>query len=95
MRVFVESNMTVCPDGHTLNLSAGETIEGPLARYLADSGCAVTIEEDDRPAPATDAGAEPDVTSHVPGSGSTEQGTAPEPELEVAEPAVTEPDAAS
>lgn len=100
MRVFVESDMTVCPDGHTLNLSAGETVEGPLARYLANSGCAVTVEEDDRPAPAADAGAEPDVPSHIPGSGSPEQETTSEsqaaPEQETApEPEPAEPDAAS
>lgn len=51
MRVFVEEDMTVCPDGHTLALRAGEVAEGPLARYLVASGCNVTVEEDDAPAP--------------------------------------------
>jgi hypothetical protein len=52
MRVYVEEDMTVCLDGHVLPLRAGETVEGPLARYLLDGDCNVTVEEDDSPAPA-------------------------------------------
>jgi len=47
MRVCVDSDMTVCFEGHTLSLGAGEVVEGPLARYLAASDCEVTVEEDD------------------------------------------------
>lgn len=47
MRVCVDSDMTVCFEGHTLSLGAGEVTEGPLARYLAASDCEVTVEEDD------------------------------------------------
>lgn len=94
MRVFVESDMTVCPDGHTLNLHAGETAEGPLARFLVASNCNVTIEEDD-PAPAT---AEPEHVSHVPGgageqeaAGEQETGGEQAPELGTTSEAVQEP----
>lgn len=51
MRVFVEEDMTVCPDGQLLVLRAGDIVDGPAARWLVATGCAVTVEEDD-PAPA-------------------------------------------
>lgn len=93
MRVFVESDMTVCPDGHTLNLRAGETAEGPLARFLVASNCDVTIEEDE-PAPVVTA---PDAVSHVPGSGEGEQEAADQqaPESDPASGAVQEPEPAA
>lgn len=50
MRVTVDEDVTVCPDGHLLTFRAGQTVEGPVATYLAESGCAVTVETDDRPA---------------------------------------------
>lgn len=52
MRVTVDEDVTVCPDSHLLEFKAGETVEGPVATYLVESGCAVTVEADDRPAPA-------------------------------------------
>lgn len=48
MRVYVEADMTVCHGYHVVSLRAGQVVEGPLAVYLAESGCEVTIEHDDR-----------------------------------------------
>ena len=50
MRVIVDEDVTVCPDGHLLQFKAGQSVEGPPAVYLVESGCPVTVETDDRPA---------------------------------------------
>lgn len=50
MRVRVEQDMTVNHHFHVVSLKAGQTVEGPLAVYLVESDCDVTIEQDDRPA---------------------------------------------
>lgn len=52
MRVYVEHDMTVCHVSNVVTLAAGAIVESPLADYLVESGCEVTIEQDDRPAPA-------------------------------------------
>lgn len=74
MRVYVEHDMTVNHNTSVVSLKAGQIIEGPLAVYLVESNCNVTIEQDDRPAQAVEQPpAESDVTgdeqSHTPGSG--------------------------
>lgn len=77
MRVYVEHDMTVNHDTNVVTLKAGQIVEGPLAVYLVESGCDVTIEQDDRPAPAVEtassgtgdgAGAPDGEQSHTPGS---------------------------
>lgn len=50
MRVYVEHDMTVNHVSNVVVLKAGEIVEGPLAVYLVESNCDVTIEQDDRPA---------------------------------------------
>jgi len=51
MRVHVDQDMTVNHNSHVVTLKAGQVVDGPLAVYLVESNCAVTIEEDDRPSP--------------------------------------------
>lgn len=77
MRVYVEHDMTVCHVSNVVTLKAGQIVEGPLATYLVDSGCNVTVE--DAPAPPSAAegqqgagGAASTQESHTPGSGETE-----------------------
>jgi hypothetical protein len=87
MRVYVEHDMTVNHNTNVVTLKGGEIVEGPLAVYLVESNCDVTIEQDDRPAPApeqtpTETGETGGEESHTPGSGE------PDPE-----PAGTEPTA--
>jgi hypothetical protein len=48
MRVYVEHDMTVNHNTNVVTLKAGEIVEGPLAVYLVESDCDVTIESDDR-----------------------------------------------
>lgn len=50
MRVYVEHDMTVNHNTSVITLKAGQVVEGPLAVFLVESDCAVTIEQDDRPA---------------------------------------------
>lgn len=50
MRVYVEHDMTVNHNTNVVTLKGGEIVEGPLAVYLVESNCDVTIEQDDRPA---------------------------------------------
>lgn len=74
MRVYVEHDMTVNHVSNVVTLKAGEIIEGPLAAYLVESNCDVTIESDDRPAPETeppagDAGEPVGQEPNVPGDG--------------------------
>lgn len=86
MRVYVEHDMTVNHNTNVVTLKAGEVVEGPLAVYLVESNCAVTIEQDDRPAAEPVPAAE---ESHTPGSGEQTETSG----AEVAEPAA-EPGAA-
>lgn len=63
VRVTVKKAISVCPNGQFLEFKAGETVEGPVAIWLIDqSGCEITIEQDDRPALAAevDRTADPD-----------------------------------
>jgi hypothetical protein len=74
MRVYVEHDMTVNHNTNVVTLKAGEIVEGPLAVYLVESNCDVTIESDDRPAPPVEAtpvetGTGSGEQSHTPGSG--------------------------
>ena len=71
MRVYVEHDMTVNHNTNVVSLRAGQIVEGPLAVYLVESDCDVTIEQDDRPAGAAETGSAPapDDQSHTPGSG--------------------------
>jgi hypothetical protein len=47
MRVRIDEDMKVCPNGQMLELKAGEEHDGPLAVWLAgDSGCRVTVLEE-------------------------------------------------
>jgi hypothetical protein len=77
MRVYVEHDMTVNHNTNVVTLHAGQIVEGPLAVYLVESNCDVTIESDDRPAaesaPVESTPAEPAAPtveqSHTPGSG--------------------------
>lgn len=74
MRVYVEHDMTVNHNTNVVTLKAGEIVEGPLAVYLVESNCDVTIEQDDRPAttpaPApAETGSAAGEESHTPGSG--------------------------
>jgi hypothetical protein len=55
VRITVTEAMSVYPNGQYLSLAAGQKLEGPLAAWLIDSGCAVTVEKDDRPKPAAPA----------------------------------------
>jgi len=96
MRVYVEHDMTVNHNTSVVSLKAGQIVEGPLAAYLVESDCNVTIEQDDRPAPAPDqapaeqalietgeTGETGGEESHTPGSGEPD----PEPaSAEQAEP---------
>ena len=52
MRVYVEHDMTVNHNTNVVTLKGGEVVEGPLAAYLVESGCDVTIEEDERSKPS-------------------------------------------
>lgn len=83
MRVYVEHDMTVNHNTNVVTLKAGEIVEGPLAVYLVESNCDVTIESDDRPAAAADQppAAPAAGESHTPGSGEpeAEQPAAPGP----------------
>lgn len=36
VRVTVNEDITVCPNGHYLQLAAGQAIEGPVAEWLAE-----------------------------------------------------------
>jgi hypothetical protein len=93
MRVYVEHDMTVNHSTSVVSLKAGQIIEGPLAVYLVESNCNVTIEQDDRPAQADPASAVPveavaptGEESHTPGSGDQD----PEPAELAAEPGPAE-----
>jgi hypothetical protein len=70
MRVYVEHDMTVNHNTNVVTLKAGQIVEGPLAVYLVESNCDVTIESDDRPAPPVEA------TPVEIGTGSGEQSAA-------------------
>lgn len=102
MRVYVEHDMTVNHVSNVVTLKAGEIVEGPLAVYLVESNCDVTIEQDDRPAATAEPAAETPETpvetgaeSHTPGSGEQAEGeTAPDPEATPADEAPAEPGAA-
>jgi hypothetical protein len=93
MRVYVEHDMTVNHNTNVVTLKGGEIVEGPLAVYLVESNCDVTIEQDDRPAPApeqtpteqtpVETGAE---ESHTPGSGEPDPEPAGAEQAEQAEP---------
>jgi len=90
MRVYVEHDMTVNHSTNVVTLKAGEIVEGPLAVYLVESNCDVTIEQDDRPtaeeaAAPVETGAPAGEESHTPGRS--------EPDPEQAEP-TAEPGAA-
>jgi hypothetical protein len=83
MRVYVEHDMTVCHVSQVIELKAGTVVDSPLADYLVESDCDVTIEQDDSPAPAPvavpasiETVTPPAEESHTPGSG--EQDEAPE-----------------
>jgi hypothetical protein len=106
MRVYVEHDMTVNHNTSVVTLKAGQIVEGPLAVYLVESDCNVTIEQDDRPAPVAEqtpaeeadpkgapveTGATPGEESHTPGAG--EAATEPagaEPAEPTAEPGPAE-----
>lgn len=45
MRVYVEHDMTVCHVSNVVELKAGQIVESPLADYLVESDCDVTIED--------------------------------------------------
>lgn len=50
MLVRVEEAMCVAPEGHVIDLKAGEEVTGALAEYLVMSRCNVTeIEQGDAP----------------------------------------------
>jgi hypothetical protein len=90
MRVYVEHDMTVNHNTSVMTLKAGQIVEGPLAVFLVESDCDVTIEQDDRPAadpapivegeqvvtPQTEETVPPEGESHTPG-------TAEQPDAEV------------
>lgn len=95
MRVYVEHDMTVCHLYHVVELKAGTVVESPLADYLVESGCDVTVEDAPAPeqaaeqqAPESGNGGAPatEEESHTPGSGepAAEEQTAAD---ETAEPA--------
>lgn len=52
VRVTVNEAMRVFPQGQHIELAAGQVVEGPIAAWLIDYDCPVTVEQDDRPAPA-------------------------------------------
>lgn len=53
VRVKVIEAVSVYPNGQFITLAAGDVVDGPLAEWLIDqSGCAITVEQDDRPASA-------------------------------------------
>lgn len=83
MRVYVEHDMTVNHISNVVSLKAGDIVEGPLAVYLVESNCDVTVE--DVPAAVNLEQAPAGEESHTPGSG--------EPDAEQAEP-TAEPGAA-
>lgn len=59
VRVTVIKAVNVCPNGQYLELKAGQTVEGPVAIWLIDqSGCEITIQQDDRPPAAKLSGGE-------------------------------------
>jgi hypothetical protein len=85
MRVYVEHDMTVNHNTSVVTLKAGQIVEGPLAIYLVESDCDVTIEQDDRPgAPVAPVESTPVETaaptaeeSHTPGGEQPEGTEAP------------------
>lgn len=84
MRVYVEHDMTVNHVSNVVTLKAGDVVEGPLAVYLVESNCDVTIEQDDRPAGAPEsAPVETDTSaveeSHTPGGGEPDAEDVTEP----------------
>lgn len=87
MRVYVEADMTVNHNTNVVTLKAGQVVEGPLAVFLVESDCAVTIEHDDRPG-ATLAAEE----SHTPGAAPSGDGS--EQTLEGPEGSEEQPEAA-
>ncbi|NUP49004.1 MAG: hypothetical protein HOW97_17115 [Catenulispora sp.] len=95
MRVYVEHDMTVCHVSQVIELKAGALVESPLADYLVESGCDVTIESDDRPAAApaptpVDTGGSTGEQSHTPGAAEHEQAGQPEGAEVPAEPGAAE-----
>jgi hypothetical protein len=83
MRVYVEHDMTVNHNTNVVTLKAGEIVEGPLAVYLVESNCDVTVE--DVPAatnveqPSTETGETGSEESHTPGSGEPDTEPTAEP----------------
>lgn len=73
MRVYVEHDMTVNHNTNVVTLKAGEIVEGPLAVYLVESNCDVTVEDVPAAVNLEQPPAEPGVPageeSHTPGSG--------------------------
>jgi hypothetical protein len=91
MRVYVEHDMTVNHNTSVVTLKAGQIVEGPLAVYLVESDCDVTIESGDLSAPVPEEAPVEQVPvetvteeSHTPG------GEQPEPTEATAEPGAAE-----